>query len=66
MKKVQRMYSRSNRSNTSSKNEYRVYLVNARKAPAVSIKKCKTPEEGQRCLDELAIWLKLPVYSIAR
>ena len=63
MRSVQRMYSRSNRVNESTKNEFRVYLVNKARKPAVPIKRCKTMEEGQRCLDEFAIWLKMPVFS---
>jgi len=63
MRKVYRMYSRSNRSNTSEKTEYRIYLVNRAKRPAIPIKKCKTQDEGYKCLDEFAIWLHKPVYS---
>ncbi len=64
MKNVIKMYSRSNRVNTSEKQEYRVYLVNKAKKPAIEIKKCKSPETGQNSLDELAIWLHLPVFSV--
>ncbi|MCE4563236.1 hypothetical protein INQ51_02835 [Maribellus sp. CM-23] len=63
IRKVYRMYSRSNRSNTSHKTEYRIYLVNQAKRPAIPIKKCKTQDEGYKCLDEFAIWLHKPVYS---
>lgn len=63
MKITYRMYSRSNRINDSGKIEYRIYLVNRAKKPAIPIKKCKNEEEGHRRLDELSIWLKLPVYS---
>ncbi len=66
MKNVITMYSRSNRVNRSEKQEYRVYLVNKAKKPAIEIKKCKSPETGQDSLDELAIWLHLPVFSVKR
>jgi hypothetical protein len=60
------MYSRSNRVNVSQKLEYRIYLVNKAKRPAVEIKSCKTPELGQQSLDEFSIWLKMPVFSVPR
>jgi len=66
MKSVYTMYSRSNRVNTSGKEEFRVYLVNKAKKPAIEIKKCKTREKGQNGLDELSIWLHLPVFSVKR
>jgi len=64
MKTVYKMFSRSNRVNSSEKDEYRIYLVNKAKKPAIEIKKCKTPEKGQDSLDELAIWLHFPVFSV--
>lgn len=64
MKSVNTMFSRSNRVNTSEKEEYRVYLVNKAKKPSIEIKKCKTPETGQNSLDEFSIWLHLPVFSV--
>ena len=64
MKMAFTMYSRSNRVNTSSKTEYQIYLVNKAKRPAIEIKTCKTPELGQRSLDEFSIWLKMPVFSV--
>lgn len=64
MKRVYTLHSRSNRTNSSYKNEYRIYLVNKNKKPAVQLKTCKTPDEGQNSLDEFAIWLHLPVFSI--
>lgn len=64
MKSVYRMYSRSNRTNTSEKQEFRIYLVNQAKKPAVEIKRCKTLDAGLQSIDEFSIWLKLPVYSV--
>lgn len=64
MKSVYRMYSRSNRENTSENQEFRIYLVNSAKKPAVEIKRCKTLESGLQSIDEFSIWLKLPVYSV--
>jgi hypothetical protein len=66
MKNAYKMYSRSNRVNVSQKLEYRIYLVNKAKRPAVEIKSCKTPELGQQSLDEFSIWLKMPVFSVPR
>ena len=63
MNKVYSLYSRSNRSTTSRKKEFRIYFVNQKKRPAIAVKKCKTNDEAQKCMDELAIWLHLPVYS---
>lgn len=63
MNKVYSLYSRSNRNTTSGRKEFRVYFVNKKKRPALAAKTCKTNDEAQRCMDELAIWLHLPVYS---
>ncbi len=64
MKSVYKVYSRSNRTNASSKTEFRVYFVNEHKKPEHLIKKCNTQEEAQNKMDELALWLHLPVFSI--
>jgi hypothetical protein len=66
MNKVQTVYSRSNRINTTDKKEFQIHLVNKAKKPALEIKKCKTLETAKNSLDEFAIWLKLPVYSIRK
>lgn len=63
MNKVYSLYSRSNRSTTSRKKEFCVYFVNQKKRPSIAVKKCKTNDEAQKCMDELAIWLHLPVFS---
>ncbi|WP_303920414.1 hypothetical protein [Draconibacterium sediminis] len=63
MNKVYSLYSRSNRNITSGKKEFRVYFVNKKKRPSIAVKKCKTNDDAQRGMDELAIWLHLPVYS---
>lgn len=60
------MASWSNRTTTSRKTDYRIFLVNSHKKPAFAIKTCRTREEGQRSLDEFSIWLKVPVYSVKR
>lgn len=64
MKNVTRMYSRSNRTTTSEKQEFRIYLVNRAKKPEVEIKRCSSLDEGLQSIDEFSIWLKLPVYSV--
>ena len=66
MKKVSSVYSRSNRMNSIIKNEFRVYLVNRAKKPAYPLKICKSREDAQTSMDEFAIWLKLPVYSVKK
>ena len=66
MKKVYSIYSRSNRLNSEVKDDFRVYLVNSSKKPAFPIKSCKTKEDAQNSMDEFAIWLQLPVYSIRK
>ena len=66
MNKSQTIYSRSNRVNTSNRKEFQIHLVNKAKKPALAIKKCKTPEAAQNSLDEFAIWLKLPVFSVKK
>lgn len=64
MKKIYSVYSRSNRNNVSEEKEFRIYLVNKAKKPSIPIKKCRTHEKAQNCIDEFSIWLKMPVYSI--
>ncbi len=64
MKKVNTIYSRSNRINSSTKKEFQIHLVNKAKKPALAIKKCKTEESAQSSLDEFSVWLKMPVFSI--
>ena len=64
MRQIYRMYSRSNRVSSSVERQFRICLVNQKKKPSIEIKKCKTREQAQKCLDEFAIWLHLPVYSI--
>ncbi|HYQ56554.1 MAG TPA: hypothetical protein VEP89_04330 [Draconibacterium sp.] len=59
-----RLYSRSNRQSVSRKLNYSIYFVNNNKRPAISIKICKKKEEAQKSMDELAIWLHLPVFSV--
>ena len=66
MNKVYTIYSRSNRVNSSESKEFQIHLVNKAKKPALAIKKCKTVEAAQNSLDEFAIWLKLPVFSIKK
>lgn len=64
MRKIYSVYSQSNRKSNSEKDEYRVYLVNRSKKPALPLISCKTPEHAQNSMDEFSIWLKLPVYSV--
>ena len=66
MKKVFTMYSRSNRRNSSFENDFRIYLVNRSKKPAIVVKICKTREQAQTSIDEFSIWLKMPVYSVKK
>lgn len=66
MRKIYTVYSKSNRNNDSEKDEYRVYLVNKLKKPAIPLKSCKTHEAAQISMDEFSIWLKMPVYSVKK
>jgi uncharacterized membrane protein len=58
------MSSWSNRTTTTKTTDYRIFLVNEARKPAVAIKKCKTRETAQNSLDEFSLWLKIPVYSV--
>lgn len=64
LKRSYTVYSRSNRSNTSRETEFRVYLVNKLKKPALAVKRCKNRDAAQNGMDEFSIWLHLPVYTI--
>lgn len=66
MRKVYSVYSRSNRISNSEMDDFRVYLVNKVKKPALPLKSCKTREAAQDSMDEFSIWLKMPVYSVKR
>ena len=66
IRKVTRIASRSNLVNSTVDRDYRIFLVNQMKKPALAIKICKTPGQAQNSIDEFSVWLKLPVYSINR
>ena len=66
MQKVYSTYSRSNRKNSSTKSDFRVYLVNKAKKPAFPLKSCKSMEAAQNGMDEFSIWLKMPVFSVKK
>ncbi len=66
MRRVNTIASRANLTNTTIKKDYRIFLVNKAKKPAIAIKVCNNMENAQTSLDEFSIWLKLPVYSIKR
>ena len=66
MRKVYKTFSRSNRESLSTKNDFRVYLVNKSKKPAFPLKSCKTRQAAQDSMDEFSIWLKMPVYSVKK
>ena len=66
MRKINTIASRANITNTTVKKDYRIYLVNKAKKPAFVIKICKNREQASNSIDEFAIWLKLPVYSVKR
>jgi hypothetical protein len=58
------MASMSNRNTTVEEHDYRIFLVNKFNKPELAIKKCKTLDDAQDRIDELSLWLKLPVYTI--
>jgi hypothetical protein len=64
IKRADTIASRANFTNTTIQKDYRIYLVNKAKKPALAIKICKTREQAQNSIDEFSIWLKLPVYSV--
>ena len=64
MKKIYSVYSRSNQNNISEEKEFRIYLVNKAKKPALPLKKCRSLENAQNSIDEFSIWLRMPVYTI--
>ena len=66
MRRIYRIYSRTNRTTSSTERDYRIFLVSSKKRPAFAIKKCKTMEQAQDSLDEFSIWLKFPVFSPKR
>lgn len=66
MQKVYRMFSRSNRSNVVRQNTFQICLVNQAKRPSFTLKICKTNNQAQKSIDELAIWMKLPVFSVKK
>lgn len=66
LNKVYRIYSQSNRGNSSTQKEFWIYFVDKAKKPAIPLKKCKNHEQAQTSMDELAIWLKMPVYSVTK
>ncbi len=64
MNKIYSLYSRSNRRIDSVEKDFRIYLVDKAKKPALPLKKCPTFEKAQSCIDEFSIWLKMPVYTV--
>ncbi len=66
MRKVYNTLSWSNRTNSSVKSDFRVYLVNKSKKPAFPLKSCKSREAAQNSMDEFSIWLKMPVFTVKR
>jgi hypothetical protein len=64
MRKIYSVFSRSNRRTDVERDDFRVYLVNRLKKPALPLKSCKTREAAQDSMDEFSIWLKMPVYSV--
>lgn len=66
MRKIYSVFSRSNQRNESEMDDYRVYLVNRSKKPALPLKSCNTRDAAQNSMDEFSIWLKMPVYSVKR
>ena len=63
VKRVSKIMSMSNRSTSIEENDFRIFLVNPHRKPDFPIKKCKTADDAQDRLDELSLWLKMPVYS---
>lgn len=66
MRKVEGMSSLSNRTTSTIRKDYRIFLVNQNKRPAFAIKTCKKLIDARNSLDEFSIWLHKPVFSIKR
>jgi hypothetical protein len=64
MRNIVTIASRANLTTSSTQKDYRIYVVNKANRPAFAIKKCKTPQQAQKSIDEFSIWLKMPVYTI--
>jgi len=64
MRHVNTIASRANLTNSTVEKDFRIFLVNKAKRPAFAIKVCKNKEMAQNSIDEFAVWLKLPVFSI--
>ncbi|NQU87088.1 MAG: hypothetical protein HQ541_15130 [Mariniphaga sp.] len=64
VKSYSKIMSMSNRSTTMEENDFRIFLINKKHNPDFPVKKCKTLDDAQDRIDELSLWLKLPVYSI--
>ncbi|MDD4109555.1 MAG: hypothetical protein PHH93_12625 [Prolixibacteraceae bacterium] len=64
--KIESMASLSNRTTSNIETDYRIFLVNQLLKPAMAIKRCETLDDALCSIDELSIWLHLPVYSIKR
>lgn len=62
--RITQMRSLSNRQTTMEEHDYRIFILNKNKKPDFPIKKFKSREEAMQELDELALLLKLPVFSI--
>lgn len=65
VKRVSWIYSRSNRAVSIDENDYRIFLINKNNKPEIAIKKCKTVDDATDRVDELSLWLKLPVFTKA-
>ncbi len=64
--KTESIVSWSNRRTSNKETYFRIFLVNKALKPDMLIKRCDTKEGAQRSIDELSIWLHLPVYSVRR
>ena len=66
IRKVYFVFSQSNKINNSEEADYRVYLVDRSKRPAIPLKNCKTSDAARNSINEYSIWLKMPIYSVKR
>ncbi len=62
--RITQMRSFSNQQTTLEEHDFRIFILNKKVKPVYPIKKCKTKEEALHELDELALLLQLPVFSI--
>lgn len=66
VKRYLKFWSMSNWFTSVEEPDFRIFLINRMKKPDFPIKRCCTLEDAQHRIDELSLWLKLPVFTIKK